>query len=226
MERLDNLKLTISADDILRGQGMDPATVRARRPVLADAAERALAEGRDLVRPVALTREIAVESHRHERVRLENGAALTGALAARHLGGAERVAAVICTIGPELEKASSRLFGEDPVLAMALDGLGNAAVELLAQQICVGIGERAQADGLQASTPLSPGVPEWPVEVGQPEIFKLVKAAQAGIQITAGGMMIPKKSMSFVVGIGTEMSQADLCEVCNLKDTCRHRHAG
>ena len=225
MEQLAHFELAFTVDDILRGQGMDPKTVRARKPILAAAAKRARAEGQGLVHPVALIREIIVRERRHERILLENGAALTGPLAARHLGGAERVAAVVCTIGPELEQAATRLLDEDPALAMALDGLGNAAVEILAQQVCEQIRERAQADGLQTSTPLSPGAPEWPVEIGQPQIFGLIEAAQAGIQITSGGMMIPKKSISFVVGIGAEVFQADLCEVCNLKETCHYRHA-
>jgi hypothetical protein len=102
-----------------------------------------------------------------------------------------------------------------------LDGLGNAVVELLAQQVCVNI---AVQECMQASTPLSPGNPEWPVEVGQPQIFSLLDPARAGISLTSGGMMLPKKSISFIVGLGLEMSQANLCEVCSLKETCRYQH--
>ena len=225
MERLAHFELAFTVDDILRGQGMDPETVRTRKPILAEAADRARTEGPGLVHPVALIREIIVREHRHKRILFENGATLTGPLVTRHLGGAERVAAVICTIGPELEQAATRLLNEDPTLAMALDGLGNAAVEILAQQVCEQVREQAQAEGLQASTPLSPGAPEWPAEIGQPQIFSLVETARAGIQITSSGMMIPKKSISFVVGIGAKMSQADLCEVCNLKETCHYHHA-
>jgi hypothetical protein len=78
---------------------------------------------------------------------------------------------------------------------------------------------------LQASKPLSPGSLEWPVEVGQPEIFALLDPSLAGISLTSGGMMLPKKSMSFIVGLGMEMSQTGMCEVCSLKTTCRYGHA-
>jgi cobalamin-dependent methionine synthase I len=113
----------------------------------------------------------------------------------------------------------------NPLLALALDGLGNAAVEKVAQQVCARLAEQAQAKGLQASTPLSPGEPDWPVEVGQPQIFALLDPSQAGVTLTSGGMMIPQKSISFVLGVGPEMAQTDACDVCSLKETCRYRHA-
>jgi hypothetical protein len=117
------------------------------------------------------------------------------------------------------------MFSEDPLYALALDGLGNAAVESLAQQVCGQIAEQVKDEGLQASTPLSPGTPEWPVEVGQPQIFALLDPSKAGVKLSSGGMMIPKKSVSFVVGLGQEMSQNSMCTVCSLQNTCRYQNA-
>jgi hypothetical protein len=215
----------IGVDDILRGQGMDPQIVHSSKPMLAAAAERALMEGLKLVQPVAMLRESGIREHRHNRIICEEGDELTGPLVARHLGGAVRFIAVVCTIGPELETMVSHLLGEDSLYALALDGLGNAAVEALSQQICAHIGEQILTSNLTASTPLSPGNPEWPVEIGQPEIFALLEPSKAGITLTSGGMMLPKKSMSFVVGIGPEMSATGQCVICSLKDTCRYQHA-
>ncbi|MGA2489318.1 MAG: vitamin B12 dependent-methionine synthase activation domain-containing protein [Anaerolineales bacterium] len=225
MNILTDLQLFLSVDDILRGQGVDPQIVRAGKRKLILAAEHALNEGLSLLHPVALAHEIVVQAHRHDRILLEGGSKLTGPLVTRHLAGAQRVVAAVSTIGPELEAAVTHLLNADPLYALALDGLGNAAVELLAQQVCARLGEQVLAEGYQASTPLSPGSPEWPVEVGQPQIFALLDPAQAGISLTSGGMMFPKKSVSFVVGLGPEMSQANLCEVCSLKETCRYQHA-
>ncbi len=182
-------------------------------------------EGLKLIHPVAMLREVGIREHRHNRILCEEGDELTGPLVARHLSGAERLIAVVCTIGPELETTVSNLLGEDSLYALALDGLGNAAVEALSQQICAHIGEQILPGNLTASTPLSPGNPEWPVEIGQPEIFALLEPSKAGITLTSGGMMVPKKSMSFVVGIGPEMSATGLCAICSLKDTCRYQHA-
>jgi len=224
MELWKDFDLRLDVDDVLRGQGADPETLRLRRPALVEAAGRALAEGLPLIHPAVLVRELEVRGRRHEHLRLEEGA-LSGPLVMRHLGSASRVAIAVSTIGPRLEARCARVLQEDPVLGVALDGLGNAAVEGLSQLACSRIARRAGEAGLAAATPISPGAPGWPVEAGQPQIFGLLDAGQAGIRITCGGMMIPRKSMSFVVGIGTEMPEADPCEVCGLRETCRYRHA-
>ncbi len=217
--------ISIGVDEILRGQGADPQIVHTRKPALLKAAERACAEGSGLIHPMAITAEVAVKEHRHERIRLIGGMALTGPLVTRQLGGAQRVTAAVCTIGSELENTTANMFSEDPLYALALDGLGNAAVESLAQQVCGQIAEQVKEEGLQASSPLSPGAPEWPVEVGQPQIFALLDPNKAGVKLSSGGMMIPKKSVSFVVGLGQEMSQASMCSVCSLQNTCRYQNA-
>ncbi len=224
MQLWTDFDLPLDVDDVLRGQGADPEVVRSRRPALVAAAERALDEGRSRLHPAALVREVDVVEQRHERLLLEDGFALTGPLVARHLGGAHYITAVIATIGPHLELLATRTQVTDPVLAMALDGLGNAAVELVGQQACGRISNWARSKGLQVSTPLSPGSPEWTVETGQPQIFALLDAAQAGVQVTDGGMMLPQKTISFVSGIGTEMSQVDPCEICSLRGVCRFRN--
>lgn len=223
MELWTDFTFTLSPDDILRGEGADPEQARKRRPVLVKTASAAGHLGLTKLKPAAAVREVRVGEHRHEQVLLEGGKRLTGALVARYLAGAEQVAAVVCTIGPDLERLAAAQ--ENLLLTLALDGLGNAAVEAVSQQVCARLGERAQAQGLEAGAPLSPGDPEWPVEVGQPQIFSLLGSNPAGVRLTEGGMMVPKKTISFVVGIGRQMAQADLCELCSMKDRCRYRHA-
>ena len=225
MTVLTDWNITLNTDDVLRGQGADPETVRAKKPALLKAASTALHMGFAKLQPVAAIRNANVVKHRHERILLEDGKELVSPLVARHLARAEQVVLAVCTIGPELEKLISSSMQENPLLGLALDGLGNAAVEKVAQQVCAYIAERVQAKGLQASIPLSPGSPDWPVEVGQPQIFALLDPSEAGITLTSGGMMVPKKSLTFVIGIGSAMAQTDLCEVCNMQETCRYRHA-
>ncbi len=225
MELLEDFDFTLSEDDVLRGEGADPAIVRATKPALLKAASAALHEGFTRIHPAALIHTTRVVEHRHERILLQGGKELTSPLVARHLAGAEQVTLAVCTIGQELEKLASTWMEKNPLLGVALDGLGNAAVEILGEQVCKSIGEKAQAAGLTMSTPLSPGEPEWPVDVGQPQIFTLLDRSQVGIKLTSGGMMVPKKSISFVVGIGPDMVQTDLCMLCSLSERCRYRHA-
>jgi cobalamin-dependent methionine synthase I len=155
---------------------------------------------------------------------LKNGIAFTGSLVTRFLAGAERVTAVVCSIGSGLEEMISKELEEDPLHALALDGLGNAAVESISQQTCQRIKEKANISGLHTSSPLSPGEPEWPVDVGQPEIFSLLDAGQLGIHLTQGAMMIPSKTVSFIVGIGHEMKKTQQCNLCSMQGRCLYRH--
>jgi hypothetical protein len=219
-----NFELSLDVDDILRGEGADPDIVRIRRPALVKAADAALRGGMERLHPVALVNRIKITEHRHERILLESGADISNPLVANHLAGAEEVVIAVCTIGAELENFASSRMVDEPLLALALDGLGNAAVEEISQQICAQVGEQAQAQGLTTTTPISPGLPEWPVEIGQTLIFSLLNPLQVGITLTSGGMMVPKKSISFMLGIGRETVQTDLCELCNLRNRCHYRH--
>jgi hypothetical protein len=225
MELIKDFTLTLSSDDVLRGQGADPGTIRRRRPTLVNAAVAALDEGLPKLHPVAAIQKLRVLDHRHEMMILQGGNKLFSPLVANHLSGAEQVILVLCTIGPELEAYASATMQDNPILGFALDGLGNAAVDNIAQQVCALIGEQALSENLKASTPLSPGEPEWPVDVGQPFIFSLLDPSQVGISLSSAGMMVPKKSISFVVGIGLEMARVALCDICSLRERCHYRHA-
>jgi hypothetical protein len=225
MEFLTDFELVLSSDDVLRGEGADPAIARSKKPAMLNAASLALNEGRPRLHPAAMIHKSKVVDHRDELILLEDGKELSGPLVSRHLAGAQQVVLALITIGSELEEHTSSTMAKDPLLSLALDGLGTSAVEILGEQVCLRIGKQAEVVGLTASTPLSPGEPDWPVEIGQPQIFSLLDPARVGIKLTSGGMMVPKKSISFVVGIGPDMSRDDFCELCSFNERCRYRHA-
>ena len=116
------------------------------------------------------------------------------------------------------------LFAEDPALGVALDAFGSAAVDLLGIAMCQRVDEQAEAEGLQTTVPLSPGLVGWPVASGQRQIFSLLDAAPAGVSLTEGYMMVPKKSTSMVIGIGPDVEHAgESCDYCSMAATCRYR---
>jgi hypothetical protein len=224
MEILKDFDLSLTVDDVLRGEGADPEVVRIKRPALVKTAMIALERGSAKLHPVAKLRRMKVSEHRHEFILLQGGIKIANPMVARHLAGAEDIVLAICTIGLELENYSSSLIKDEPLLALAIDGLGNAAIERISQDICGQLGDEVKEKGLNTSVPISPGLPEWPVEAGQPQIFTLLDPSQIGITLSSGGMMIPKKSISFMLGIGHGMAQTDLCELCSLRERCYYRH--
>jgi hypothetical protein len=211
-------------DMVLRALGADPVVVRRRHSSAVAIAEQAVAKGTGLLAPVVVSASLEVQEFRHERVRLVGGGHLSGPLVAEHLHAARFVVVAVCTIGPALEDAASECFSEDPAMSLALDAFGSTAVDLLATAMCQRVDEQAEAEGLRTTVPLSPGLVGWPVANGQRQIFQLVDAASAGIRLTDGYMMVPKKSTSMVIGIGPDVEHAgESCDYCSMAATCRYR---
>jgi hypothetical protein len=218
--------LDYDADDVLRSQAADPAVLRSRRPELVELAERALEIGRPLVQPAVLSRSLRVESIRHNRITLAGGAALSGPLVAEHLGGAEAVVVMLCTIGSTLEEEANRVSGHDLGFGLALDAVGSAAVYALSASACNVVERDARTTGLATSLPLSPGMEGWGVDPGQRELFALIDPESIGVVLSSGLEMWPLKSNTAVIGIGADLAmKGAVCDYCSMRDTCRHRIA-
>ncbi len=131
---------------------------------------------------------------------------------------------LLATIGDELEQHVSSIWDEDMVYALALDGAGSAAVEALANVACQVFEQRAVEKGWQISLPFSPGIVDWPVEKGQPQVFQLLGEAASSVQLTPSYIMLPKKSLTMLLGIGTNLqSSCRPCDYCNMQATCRYQ---
>jgi hypothetical protein len=224
MSILRNWELAIDVDAVLRSQGSDPEAIRERGGALMDLAEKALEEGKAYLSPIVAYRWLAIESLHHERIHLEGGARLTGSLISQHLGAAKQIVGVLCTIGDRLEEKVSEVMGEDPAYGLALDGFGSAAVEALANAVCYHFETQVAEEEYRASIPLSPGMVGWPVEVGQREIFDILGDDNAGVRLTSSSMMIPRKSLTMVMGFGPEVgNEGHPCDYCSMRETCRYK---
>lgn len=224
MPVLRDIPILLGVDEVLRAEGADPAVLRARQTSFVELAEQALREGLPLVRAAVLYRLFPVERCLHNRVLLSGNGVLSGPLIAKHLAMASRVAIVVCTIGPELEKQATKVMASDLSYGLALDAVGSAAVEALAAAACRFLEVQAERDGFQATPLLSPGMVGWPVDEGQREIARLVDAEEIGVTFLPTGMMVPIKSLSFVIGFGTEViSSGRPCDYCSVRERCRYK---
>ena len=211
---------------VLAGQGIDPRSQSPVMPVLVAAARRALARAPGLLEPAAVTRLLAVRSSGAAVVLLEDGTRLAGEGPARHLAGADRVLVGACTVGAALDREAAALLPGDPVTALAIDGLGCAAVEALAAAIERQALAAARDEGCEATTALSPGGEEWPLGEGQRAIFAALGPG-APVRLGEAGQMWPVKSISFVLGLGPGVTrhEAAECEGCGARERCRWRTA-
>jgi hypothetical protein len=145
-------------------------------------------------------------------------------LIVQHLATASRIIVILATIGEALEEQVSRIWDSNMVYALALDGAGSAAVEALANAACQYFEKKATGEGMQVSIPLSPGMVDWPVSEGQPQIFQLLGEAGTIVKLTPSHIMIPQKSLTMVLGIGVNMkSSGRTCDFCTMRETCRYQ---
>jgi hypothetical protein len=222
---ITNWSLNIDIDMVLRGQGADPAVIRQRRPRAVEIAGRALEEGLTLIQPAVVYRILPVEAMRHETFRLAGGAKLSGQPLKQHLAQAQKITVIVCTLGAALEQRVSALLPSDPSYAFALDGFGSAAVAELGVAICSKLETEFRVGGFFTSVPLSPGILGWPVDVGQPQIFSILDAAQIGVSLNDSAQMFPHKSTSTILGIGpTPFSAGRTCDFCSMKETCWYQN--
>jgi hypothetical protein len=230
MTILNHWDINLTIDEVLRAQGADPATIIQRRPSLVENVGEGIRIGAILLKPQVLFERYPVNRFIHQRLELltdnskDGKAYLSGQLIAQHLAHSQEIIVMVCTIGDELDNMVSSLFKTNPVLAVALDGYGSAAVEKLSLSACNYFEKMAHKEGLFSTMPLNPGMIGWPLEVGQPEIFVLLDSEDIKVSLTDALMMVPSKSLSMVVGLGTEKSMSgNSCDYCKLKGVCRYQ---
>jgi hypothetical protein len=224
MELQQNLELIFDVDAVLRGQGADAAILHARRPALVQVAEKARQESFKLLQPKVIYREFTVEAVMHERLLLEGGKQIVSKLLAHQLASANQIIVMLATIGQELENEVSKQWDADMLFALALDGAGSGAVEALANAACQHFEQEALIRGWQASIPYSPGMTDWSVADGQPQIFELLGDEASIVTLTSSTVMIPKKSLTMVMGIGDDLEPSGkTCDFCSMRATCRYQ---
>jgi len=210
---------SLEVHQVLEGQGIPPS--RASSQLVATAQEM-LGKGEALLAPAALYTILPVGDFEHHQVTLGNGGIFTGPLVARALTGATEVAVAVCTVGSALDERTSELFeADDPVRAVALEGVGTAAVRAVTRMVGARLCDEADARGLSVGMRASPGQEGWPIQQ-QRLLFDLVPAEKIGVQLTPSYLMLPRKSVSFVLGLGPDMrADAVSCDFCSKRERCR-----
>lgn len=139
----------------------------------------------------------------------------------RLLEQCKHVAIFVVTIGKYLEETAWKLSRDGLILqATVLDAVGSDAVEKAAVSVHDRIEEMARSEGLVTSRRFSPGYCDW--NIGQQRmLFHALTGRTSGVRLTAECLMIPQKSISGIIGIGSANSNVDRynpCEFCNKQD--------
>ena len=226
MTVIRDIPLSLTLGHVLRRQGM--GDISAVSPKILALSRELLDEAATLqsLEPAIAYEFCQVKEINDGGARLQGHIFLKTDLLQKRLPFASELAAIVCTIGPQLERKVTDCFAHDePLHGVLLDGIGNAAVDILAQEACRMICVLAESRGNKSSSPLSPGMPGFPLSE-QWTLCRIAQAEQIGVHLSKSAMMIPRKSMSMIIGVGLNMptwSKAEFCATCNLKNTCRYK---
>ncbi len=126
------------------------------------------------------------------------------------------IAVFVGTCGDKVEKFSKNLMSEGHTLeGYIVDLIGSEIAEGVADYIHKQIENDAVGMDMKTTHRYSPGYCNWSVS-DQHKLFSLIEGANCGISLTPTALMIPIKSVSGVVGIGTKVKQmAYKCSFCS-----------
>lgn len=202
MEIFRDIRVRILEDDVLHRHGLGTHGTAASAHV-SKLVSQAIEEGYSLAEPQAVYDEMLAHLTEEGKVVLATGAVLDNPHAGQDWQGLERVALAICTIGSKLEERVSKLFAEgDPAAALILDTAASVAVGSISRQIDTMTCQRAQEWGMVAGPRFSPGSVDWSL-TDQKVLFSLLPADKIGVSLNEHLLMVPRKSVSFVIGMGS-----------------------
>lgn len=158
-------------------------------------------------------------------IELEDGTIFSTQKIPAYITGATGLVLFLVTIGDRVEKeAGSLISGDDPVKGYLLDRIGSFAVESIADKLEHRLRKDYSLIKKSVSSRFSPGYCDWPVE----EQFKMAKSldfSKAGVTLTDGCMMVPKKSISAIAAVADEGVFKDFISSCNIceQEDCSYR---
>lgn len=148
----------------------------------------------------------------------------TGKIIARLMKGAERLALFVATAGREFEAWTQTLKKEGDYLNQYIvDSIGTCIVEKTGDYLEKLL--EAEIGDTKHTNRFSPGYCGWHVSE-QRKFFALLPENICGIELKESCLMIPIKSISGIIGIGTNVkTKLYSCHVCDMKSCFRRRNA-
>lgn len=147
-----------------------------------------------------------------------------GKIIERQLHGSEAYALFIATAGVPYETYQQRLKDAgDMVCVYIADALGSVITEKCADQMEQHLQESIDKLGWHHTNRFSPGYCGWHVSQQQ-LLFPLFDGHTCGVRLTDSSLMLPIKSVSGLIGLGTDVRRLEYtCGLCNFEKCYKRR---
>jgi len=119
----------------------------------------------------------------------------------KHLAASTKVVLLAATIGEAVEEEITACFkGGKYSYSLLLDAAATTAVEQAADELEKTIRQKIEPMGYDMVWRFSPGYGDWDIRF-QPEMIRLSQANQIGISLTESMMLLPRKSITAIIGL-------------------------
>ena len=142
----------------------------------------------------------------------------------KHLAGCEKVACIAVTVGENIENEVTKKFDAgNYVSSVLLDAAATAAVEQAADELEKAIAREVSKESFKMRWRFSPGYGDWKLD-NQKKFFYVTGAAEIGMKLTESLMLIPRKSVTAIIGLEKKLSgdknimHKKSCATCNRID--------
>lgn len=112
--------------------------------------------------------------------------------------------------------------------AVIMQAASTAILEEYCDQVCKGLKKEYEEKGRYLRPRFSPGYGDFPLDCQQRLLDSLEAGKRIGIKLTDSLLMMPSKSVTAVMGVGTRPCGCDVrgCEVCSKKNCLYRRQSG
>lgn len=144
-----------------------------------------------------------------------------------HLSGAKELYLCAATLGLDCDRVTLRLEARSIADAVVFNAASVSLIEDVSNFAQAEINEKSAEKGLSVGGRYSPGYGDFPL-TQQKDVLRLLKAEEKlGITLTDGFLMLPRKSVTGVIGLYEDKPEERVsCTVCSMREWCEFRKGG
>lgn len=134
----------------------------------------------------------------------------------KNLGGCSQVLLIAVTLGVGADRLLAKYGKLQVSKAVVMQAAAAAMIEAYCNELCSGLRKEYEEKGLYLRPRYSPGYGDFSLSCQKTILGGLEAPKKIGISLTDGGVMVPTKSVTAVIGVSTikERCHVEGCEAC------------